>query len=262
MKILVLIKQVPNTTEIKIDPKTGTLNRQGAVSIMNPDDKAALELAIRLKEAQGGEISIISMGPPQAKKVIFEAIAMGADNGYLLSDFAFAGADTLATSSALYGLIKTLSYDIIIGGRQAIDGDTAQVGPELAEKLGLPQVSYVTDLKYEHGQFELIRTIEDRYQVLRAKGPLLVTVSGGTITPRYLNCNLLLKADKEIDSLIKVLGAKDLDVNLADLGLKGSPTQVRKTMSRELNVKEPPVELAPQEAVALIISKLKEKHII
>lgn len=145
MNIIVCIKQVPDTTEIKIDPVKNTLIRDGVPSIMNPDDKGGLELALRMKDMYSANVTVITMGPPQADLILREAYAMGVDRAILLSDRKFAGADTLATSYALAGAIKTLDYDLIIAGRQAIDGDTAQVGPEMAEHLGLPQVSYVID---------------------------------------------------------------------------------------------------------------------
>ncbi|MEF9986968.1 MAG: electron transfer flavoprotein subunit beta/FixA family protein, partial [Bacteroidales bacterium] len=143
MNIIVCIKQVPDTTEIKINPVTGTLIRDGVPSIMNPDDKGGLELALDLKDKHGAHVTVITMGPPQADLILREALAMGADKAILLTDRKFAGADTLATSHALAGALKRMKYDLIIAGRQAIDGDTAQVGPQMAEHLGLPQVSYV-----------------------------------------------------------------------------------------------------------------------
>ena len=145
MNIVVCIKQVPDTTEIKIDPVKGTLIRDGVPSIMNPDDKGGLELALRMKDNYGANVTVITMGPPQAELILREALAMGADRAILLTDRKFAGADTLATSYALAGAMKTMDYDLIIAGRQAIDGDTAQVGPEMAEHLDIPQVSYVID---------------------------------------------------------------------------------------------------------------------
>ena len=154
MKIIVCIKQVPNTSEVKINPD-GTLKRDGVPSIMNPDDKAGLEFALRLKEAHGAHVTVISMGPMQANKVLAEAVAMGADKGVLLSGREFAGADTLATSKALAAAIKTMEYDLIIAGRQAIDGDTAQVGPQIAEHLDLPQVSYVTNVEVVEGGYKV-----------------------------------------------------------------------------------------------------------
>src|SRR5574344_3107275 len=151
MKVVVFVKQVPDTTEVKLDPKTGTLIREGVPSIMNPDDKGGLEFALRLKDTYGAEVTVITMGPPQADAILREAFAMGVDRAILLTDRKFAGADTLATSHALAGALKCLDYDMIIAGRQAIDGDTAQVGPEMAEHLGLPQASYVIGLEVEKG---------------------------------------------------------------------------------------------------------------
>ena len=151
MNIVVCIKQVPDTTEIKINPVTGTLIRDGVPSIMNPDDKGGLEMALRLKDQYGAHVTVITMGPPQADQILREAFAMGVDRAILLTDRKFAGADTLATSNALAGALRTLEWDLIITGRQAIDGDTAQVGPQTAEHLDIPQVSYVCGLEVEKG---------------------------------------------------------------------------------------------------------------
>lgn len=147
MNIIVCIKQVPDTTEVRLDPKTGTLIRDGVPSIINPDDKAGLEAALALKDQHGAHVTVLTMGPPQADNALREALAMGADRAILLTDRKFAGADTWATSMTLAAAIRNLDYDLIVAGRQAIDGDTAQVGPQIAEKLNLPQVSYVEDLK-------------------------------------------------------------------------------------------------------------------
>ena len=149
MKIVVCIKQVPNTNEVKLDPVTGTLIRDGVPSIINPDDKAGLEAALRLKDEYGAHVTVISMGPPQADTALREALAMGADEAILVTDRAFGGADTLATSTTIAAALKSLEFDLVITGRQAIDGDTAQVGPQIAEHLGLPNVSYAEDLKVE-----------------------------------------------------------------------------------------------------------------
>lgn len=149
MKIVVCIKQVPDTTEIKLDPVTGTLIRDGVPSIMNPDDKAGLEEALRLKDKYNAHVTVITMGPPQAEAILREAYAMGADRAILLTDRRFGGADTLATSNTIAAALRKLDADLIIAGRQAIDGDTAQVGPQIAEHLGLPQVSYVKEMQYD-----------------------------------------------------------------------------------------------------------------
>ena len=159
MNIVVCIKQVPDTNEVKIDPVTGTLIRDGIPSIMNPDDKAGLEAALRIKEQNGAHIAVVSMGPPQADAVLREALAMGADEGYLITDRAFGGADTWATSSTIASAIEKLPYDLIITGRQAIDGDTAQVGPQIAEHLGLANISYAA-VSYTHLTTEKISPVE------------------------------------------------------------------------------------------------------
>ncbi|MCY6485934.1 electron transfer flavoprotein subunit beta/FixA family protein, partial [Clostridium aestuarii] len=174
MNIVVCLKQVPDTTEVKIDPKTGTLIREGVPSIINPDDKNALEEALRLKDANEAKVTVISMGPPQAEAALREAIAMGADEAVLISDRAFAGADTLATSHALAAALKKLDYDIIFAGRQAIDGDTAQVGPEIAEHLGLAQVTYVEKVEVKEDALKVRRALEDGYEELEIKMPCLL----------------------------------------------------------------------------------------
>ncbi|RXI73398.1 electron transfer flavoprotein subunit beta/FixA family protein, partial [Clostridium tetani] len=157
MNIVVCVKQVPDTTEVKIDPVTGTLIREGVPSIMNPDDKNALEEALRLKESNGAKVTVITMGPPQAESTLREALSMGADEAILISDRAFAGADTLATATALSAAIKKLDYDIVFAGRQAIDGDTAQVGPEIAENLDLPQITYVEKVEVDKEELKVRR---------------------------------------------------------------------------------------------------------
>ena len=171
MKIICCIKQVPDTTEVKLDPVTNTLIRDGVPSIINPDDKAGIEAALRLKEQFGGTVTIVSMGPPQADVAIREALAMGADEGILLSDRAFGGADTWATSSTIAAAIKKLEYDIIITGRQAIDGDTAQVGPQIAEHLGIPQISYVRNVEVKGDKLIITREFEDREHIIEAPSP-------------------------------------------------------------------------------------------
>lgn len=173
MKIIVCIKQVPNTNEVKLDPIKGTLIRDGVPSIINPDDKAGLEAALSLKEIYGGEVSVISMGPPQADAVLREAMAMGADKAYLVTDRAFGGADTLATSTTLAAAVRKMEYDLIITGRQAIDGDTAQVGPQLAEHLDIPNVSYAEKIDLDGDTLVVQRQYEDRYHTVRVKNALL-----------------------------------------------------------------------------------------
>ena len=260
MKIIVCVKQVPDTTEIKIDPVKGTLIRDGVPSIMNPDDKGGLELALRLKDQHGAHITVISMGPPQADVILREAFAMGADRAILLSDRKFAGADTLATSYALSGLCRTLDYDLIIAGRQAIDGDTAQVGPELAEHLDLPQITYVADAKrLDNGNLLVHKENEDSVQVLEVEGKCLLTVLASAFEPRYMSVNGIMKAyDREVE----VWGADKIDVDESKLGLAGSPTKVFKSFPKALKAPGEVHEVSEEEAVELIINKLKEKHII
>ena len=260
MKIIVCVKQVPDTTEIKIDPVKGTLIRDGVPSIMNPDDKGGLELALRLKDQYGAHITVISMGPPQADVILREAFAMGADRAILLSDRKFAGADTLATSYALSGLCRTLDYDLIIAGRQAIDGDTAQVGPELAEHLDLPQITYVADAKrLENGNLLVHKENEDSVQVLEVEGKCLLTVLASAFTPRYMSVNGIMKAyDREVE----VWGADRIDVDESKLGLAGSPTKVFKSFPKAMKAPGEVHEVREEEAVELIVNKLKEKHII
>ena len=203
MNIVVCLKQVPDTTEVKIDPKTGTLIREGVPSIINPDDKNALEEALVIKENEGAKVTVISMGPPQAESALREALAMGADEAILITDRAFAGADTLATSNALAGALRKLDYDIVLAGRQAIDGDTAQVGPEIAEHLGIPQVTYVEKVNVELDSLKVQRAWEDGYEVLEVKTPVLLTAIKELNHPRYMHMsNIFETFKKEVKACI------------------------------------------------------------
>ena len=197
MKVVVCIKQVPDTNEVKLDPVTGTLIREGVPSIINPDDKAGLEAALRLKDQYGAHVTVISMGPPQADLALREALAMGADEAILVTDRAFGGADTWATSSTIASAIENLEYDLIITGRQAIDGDTAQVGPQIAEHLGLANISYAEDLKVEDGYVIVKRQYEDRYHILKAKMPCLITALSELNEPRYMTPGGIFDAYRE-----------------------------------------------------------------
>ncbi|MDD2191592.1 MAG: electron transfer flavoprotein subunit beta/FixA family protein [Bacteroidales bacterium] len=260
MKIVVCIKQVPDTTEVKLDPVTGTLIREGVPSIMNPDDKGGLELALELKDKYNAEVTVITMGPMQAEAVLREAFAMGADKAILLTDRKFAGADTLATSNALAGAIRTLEYDLVITGRQAIDGDTAQVGPQIAEHLDLPQVSYLQNLKYDGKKtFTIKKATEDGYQVVEVDSPCLVTVLATANEARYMTVRGIVEA---FDKPVEVMGADKIDVDESKLGLKGSPTKVKKAFTKGVKSAGQVYEVDTEEAVGIIISKLKEKFII
>ncbi len=260
MKIVVCIKQVPDTTEIKINPTTGTLIRDGVPSIINPDDKGGLEAALMLKDRYDAHITVITMGPPQADAVLREALSMGADEAILLTDRKFAGADTLATSNALASALKKLEWDLIITGRQAIDGDTAQVGPQIAEHLDLPQISYAQDIQYDgKSLFTVKKETEEGYQILEAKSPLLVTILSTANKPRYMTVRGIVEA---IDKEVTVWGVSDIKADETKMGLKGSPTKVHKAFSKGIKSAGEQFEVEPEEAVGIIISKLKEKFII
>lgn len=260
MKIVVCIKQVPDTTEIKLDPVTGTLIRDGVPSIMNPDDKGGLEFALRLKDQYGAHVTVITMGPPQAEAILREAFAMGVDRAILLSDRKFAGADTLATSNTIAGALRALEYDVIITGRQAIDGDTAQVGPQIAEHLDLPQVTYVEDLKYD-GQktFSVKRTTEEGYQIVEVDAPCVFTALASGVKPRYMSVRGIVEAyDKDIE----VWGFNNITVDEKKIGLSGSPTRVFKSFTKGAKAAGQIYEVDPAEAADIIVNKLKEKFII
>ena len=259
MNIVVCLKQVPDTTAVKIDPKTGTLIRDGVPSIINPEDKHALEAALTIKDNVGGKVTVISMGPPQAKDALREALCMGADEAILVTDRAFAGADTLATSKTLACALKNLEYDIVFAGRQAIDGDTAQVGPEIAEHLNIPQVTYVQDVKVEEDGLLINRALEDGYELIKIQTPVLLTAIKELNEPRYMNVRYIFDtANKEI----QLWSADNIEISKDELGLKGSPTKVKKTMTKETKGAGELINEAPQEAVKYVLGKLKEKHYI
>ncbi|MBP2025665.1 electron transfer flavoprotein subunit beta/FixA family protein [Peptoniphilus stercorisuis] len=264
MKIVVCIKQVPDTNEVRLDPVTNTLIRDGVPSIINPDDKAGLEAALRIKDnnPEDVEITVVSMGPPQAEAVLREAIAMGADEGVLVTDRAFGGADTWATSCTIAGALEHLDYDLIITGRQAIDGDTAQVGPQIAEHLGLPQVTYAEDLKVEGDKVIVKRQFEDRYHVIEAKMPCVVTALTELAEPRYMTIGKIFDAYKKD---ITVWGLDDIKdkLDLSNIGLKGSPTKVKKSFPRQGKGKGVLLtDLTADDAAQAIVAKLQEKYII
>ena len=263
MKILVCIKQVPDTVEVKIDPKTGTLIRDGVPSIINHDDKTGIEAALRIKEQLGGTVTVVSMGPPQADVALREALAMGCDEAILVTDRAFGGADTWATSSTIAAALKKIDYDVIITGRQAIDGDTAQVGPQIAEHLGLPQVSYAENVEIDGDCLKVQRQFEDRYHIIKVKMPCVITALAELAEPRYMTVAGIVDAydSKEV----KVWGLEDLKdtVDEANIGLKGSPTRVKQSFTKQPKAAGTVLkDLTPDEAVDAIVAKLKEKYII
>lgn len=260
MKIIVCVKQVPDTTEVRLDPVTGTLIREGIPSIINPDDKAGLEAALRLKDRYEAHVTVLTMGPPQADLALREALAMGADEAILLTDRAFGGADTWATSSTLASALSALEYDLIITGRQAIDGDTAQVGPQIAEHLGIPNISYAEELRIEGNTVVVRRQYEDRFHLLRAEMPCLVTTLSELNEPRYMTPRGIFEAFR--DRTVKILTRADLAIDDGNIGLKGSPTRVMKSFTKAVKGKGTVVELDARDAAGWITERLKEKFVL
>ena len=260
MKIVVCIKQVPDTKGgVKFNPD-GTLDRAAMMTIMNPDDKAGLEAALRLKDQYGAEVTVLTMGLPKAEDVLREALAMGADKAVLVTDRVLGGADTWATSQTLAGAIRNLEYDLIITGRQAIDGDTAQVGPQISEHLNIPVISYAQDIKVEGNNVIVQRQYDDRYHVLKAQMPCLVTALGEMNEPRYMTPGGIFDA---CEAEITVWGRANLvDVEDSNLGLKGSPTQIARASDKVRKGAGEVVTLDPTDAASYIVGKMKEKHII
>lgn len=261
MKIVVCIKQVPNTNEIRIDPIKGTLIRDGVDSIMNPDDKAGLETALELKDNNPDvTVTVLTMGPQQATAILREAIAMGADDAVLLTDRSFAGADTWATSLTIANAIRKIGFDLIVCGRQAIDGDTAQVGPQIGEHLGIPHVSYVSSVEVKDNHLIVKREFEDFYQRIKVSTPCLITALSSMNKPRYMSVGRIFDAYRNLE--IKTLGQVDINVEPDELGLKGSPTKVRKTETKQAKKSGVVVELDAKDSAEKIIAILSEKYII
>ena len=262
MKIVVCVKQVPDTKGgVKFNPD-GTLDRGAMLTIMNPDDKAGLEAALRLKDQYGAEVTVLTMGLPKAEDVLREAIAMGADNGILVTDRVLGGADTWATSTTIAGAIRNIKdYDIIITGRQAIDGDTAQVGPQIAEHLNIPVISYAQDIKVDGDSVIVERQYEDRHHVIKAQMPVLITALSELNDPRYMTPGGIFDA---YDAEITTWGRANLvDVEDGDLGLKGSPTKIAKASDKvRKGAGEKVAPDSPDEAVDYIMDKLLTKHVI
>ena len=257
MNIIVCIKQVPDTTEIKIDRETNTLIREGVESIINPFDLYAIEEALKLKEIHGGKITALSMGPPQVETALRESIAMGIDEIILLTDRKFAGADTWATSLTLAEAIRKIGdYDLILFGQQAIDGDTAQVGPGVATHLELPQTCYVKEVEsVENGKMIVKRLMEDGFDRIEMTLPAVLTVVKDINTPRLPSLRGKRNA-KKAELIIWNADNLGLDENI--IGLNGSPTQVVKIFSPELKKGGEKHELPADELVEILFNKLKE----
>jgi len=263
MKIVVLIKQVPDTTEVKLDRKTGNLIRDGVESIVNPDDRQALELALQLKDKYQAQVSVLSMGPPQAVDVLSEALGMGCDRAVLLTDRAFAGADTWATSTVLgKALQKIGDFDLILCGYQAIDGDTAQTGPQIAEYLQLPQVCYVDEIEiFAPGEITLRRHNEAGYERLSVTLPALLTINKISTAPRYPMMLNLINACRET-APIEIWNAADIGARHDELGMAGSLTQVIKTFSPKSQRAGEMFEGDVPDAVSKLLVKVREAHLL
>ncbi|NLB34408.1 MAG: electron transfer flavoprotein subunit beta/FixA family protein [Elusimicrobia bacterium] len=261
MKIVVCIKQVPDTTEVRINPKTNTLIREGVESIINPFDLNALEEGLRIKEKMNGELIALSMGPPQAESALKEAIALGCDSGILLTDRAFAGADTWATSYTLSrGIRRIGEVDLIICGKQAIDGDTAQVGPSIAEMLDIPCITYVRKIEeIDKSNIKAQRMMEGGYHLLESSLPALITVVKEINEPRLPSLRGKMRARKE--EIIKY-SAADIVCEIDSIGQMGSPTVVEKIFAPPVRDKGTMIKGEPSEAAAKLVSELKEKGVL
>lgn len=236
MNSLVCVKQVPDTTAVKIDPVTNTLIREGIPSILNPFDGFALEMALRLREQAGGTVTLLSMGPPQAAEALRTCLAVGGDRAFLVSGREFGGSDTLATSYILSCAVKALEertgerFDVIFCGKQAIDGDTGQVGPELAEHLDLPQITYATDAARENGKLRVRRETAEGYEVLECGLPAVVSVTKTPYELRYATVKGIFFSNR---AEIPVITPQEMEgkIDLSRAGLKGSPTKVKKSFT-------------------------------
>lgn len=287
LKIVVLAKQVPDTRNVGKDAMTpeGTVNRAALPAIFNPEDLNALEQALRLKDQNpGSTVSVLTMGPPRATEIIREGLYRGADNGYLLTDRAFGGADTLATSYALSMAIRKIGdVDIVIGGRQAIDGDTAQVGPQVAQKLGFDQVTYVEEiLKCADGKITVKRHIDGGVETVEAPLPIVLTVNGSAAPCRPRNAKLVMKYKRAMAPMempaeglpyaeeyqkkpyltVTQWGTADVNADLAQCGLSGSPTKVKAVQNIVFKAKESKTLTASDADVEGMIQELLANHTI
>lgn len=256
MNIVVCIKQVPDTAEIKIDPQTNTLMREGVPSIINPFDLNALEAGLQIRDNTGdSKVTVLTMGPPQAEASLREAVSMGADEAVLLSDRAFAGSDTWATSYTLALAIKKIGGDIVICGKQAIDGDTAQVGPETAEFLDIPHIAYIKKIEeVKDGLIKVQRMMDEGYDIVESSLPVLLTVVKELNVPRMPSLKGKIAAKK---AEIKKMNAEDIGADENSLGLKGSPTQVKNIFAPKVKSERRMIEGSPEEQVNELEKELK-----
>ncbi len=262
MNIVVCIKQVPDARTVKFDQEKGTLVREGVESVINPFDYNAIEAALELRDAFGGQVSAVTMGPPQAQEAIREALSLGVDKGVVVSDRAFAGSDTLATTYTLAKAIEKLGApDIVICGKQAIDGDTGQVGPGLAVRLGIPYVTCVNEMEILKGRnvLRLKRMCEQGYDIVEVETPLLMTVLATLNTPRVPSLKNKMRARKADIPLwdVSAIGAEP-----GRTGLAGSPTQVVSTSVPTFDAKKEMLEGEPEEQVDALVTRLKEAGVI
>jgi len=255
VNIIVCIKQVPDTAEVRINPETNTLIREGVPSIINPYDLHAIEAALQIKEKTGAKVTAITMGPPQAEDALRDAIAMGADDVRLISDRAFAGADTWATSYALYKAIEKLGYDIILCGKQAIDGDTAQVGPEVAEFLKIPHIAYIRKIEdVSDKSIKVQRLMDDGYDIVESPLPVLLTVVKELNTPRLPSLKGKMAAKKAV---ITKMDLNAIGAEPENVGLKGSPTQVKNIFAPQSKVDKKILQGGMEEQVDALIKELR-----
>ncbi|MGC9337524.1 MAG: electron transfer flavoprotein subunit beta/FixA family protein [Candidatus Cloacimonadia bacterium] len=257
MDIIVCIKQVPDTTSIKINPETNTLVREGVKSIINPFDLYAIEEGLRIKEQHGGSVTVLSMGPLQAESSLREALAMGADKAILLTDRRFAGADTLATSRTLAAAVEKINrFDLILLGKQAIDGDTAQVGPGVAAHLGIPQITFVKKIEsLSDAKIVAERMMEDGYDIIESPLPVVLTVVKEINEPRLPSLRGKINAKK---AEITIWNLDDLKLDEKAVGLNGSPTQVERIFTPELKKETVKWEGEPEQLAERLSNKLKE----
>ncbi len=255
MNIVVCIKQVPDTAEVRINPETNTLIRDGVASIINPFDVHAIEAALQVREKAGGKVIVITMGPPQAEAALRDAIAMGADEAVLLTDRAFAGSDTWATSYTLSRAVKKLGADMVICGKQAIDGDTAQVGPEMAEFLDIPHISYVRRIEdVQPDSVRVQRLMDDGSDVVESSVPVLITVVKELNEPRLPSLKGKMAAKK---AEIKKWVSADIEAEADKIGLKGSPTQVRNIFAPEVKKDRKLLEGSMEAQVDALLQELR-----
>ena len=260
MKIIVCIKQVPDTSEVRIDPATNTLVRQGVPCIINPFDENAIEEALRLREKHGGTVTVLSMGPPQVREALRDAIAMGADEAILLSDPAFAGADTFATSYTLSMAVRKIgAFDVLLFGKQAIDGDTAQVGPGVAELLGIPEVAFVRKIEVDGRSASVERVMEEGYEKVSAVLPAAFTVLKEINVPRLASLKGKLKARKYEAA---VWTSADLGTDRKKTGLNGSPTWVKRIFTPEPRGKTEILQGDAGEKVKALVSRLAAANLV